>query len=141
MNLSTVILGRTAVAQIQQTQQTAVVEIGRDRLTRADLARVGCYNFVAARLLSAALATLGVRDLQQVYDEVNPKALALPRLGAISLAVLGACFEAKHIGGSAPLESYTRHHAVKPTTWHTLKAREQKAQRQAAQATRRRRRG
>lgn len=68
---------------------------------------------------------LQVKDLRDVYMNVSPEALALPRLGAISLAVLGAAFEAKGLGGEEPLDAWAKKHlgdAVR--TFHTIKERE-----------------
>jgi hypothetical protein len=57
--------------------------------------------------------------------------VALPHLGVISLAVLGAAFEAKRIGGDAPLESWVRKHAhqdrlgaAEMVSFYTVKRRE-----------------
>jgi hypothetical protein len=122
MYYSPAILGTTAVEQLRKNVESAVLTIGSDKLTRGQLAAVGCYNFVAARILSEVLHhELQVKSLRQVYDEIPPSALALPRLGVISLAVLGAAFEVKRIGGSAPLESYVKKHTEKVTTFSTMK--------------------
>jgi hypothetical protein len=125
MNLSPSILGKHAVYQLQLTARAAVVEIGSDKLTRADLARVGCFNFMAARMLSAVLhKELKVKNLRDVYESIPPSALTLPRLGAVSLAVLGAAFEVRKLGD---LESYVQKHLQaeqQVRTWHTMKAHE-----------------
>lgn len=142
MNLSTSILGTTAVEQLQKTARAAVVEFGSDKLTRADLARVGCYNFMAAKNLSARVnAAVTVKSLKQLYDEVPWTALALPRVGTVSLAVLGACFEAKGIGGEEPLEAYVKKHNEPDqalVTWTTLKHHEEQEQAQARKAAKKR---
>jgi hypothetical protein len=152
VNLSTAILGKSAVDRLTAAASSVLV-IGKDQLTRADLAQVGCYNFTAARILSAVLHDeLQVDSLRQVYDQIDPQALALPRLGVISLAVLGAAFEARGIGGSNPLESYVRKHAAarangaggkaqarELTTFDTFK-RQARAREQAARPKGRRRR-
>lgn len=131
------ILGTTAVETLKKTAGDAVLQIGSDRLTRGDLARVGCYNFVAARILSDVLhRELRVKNLQEVYDKIPPSALALPRLGAISLAVLGAAFEARGIGGDNPLESYVEAHLTegqRVTTFHTIKQAKHREQQEIAQ--------
>jgi hypothetical protein len=69
--------------------------------------------------------------LKYLYEQVPPTNLALPHMGVISLAVLGAAFEARKIGGSNPLESWVKSHAkgngdVKQAmvTFHTMKVRE-----------------
>lgn len=90
-----------------------VFQIGSDKLTRADFAQVGCYNFVAAVRLSAILKDIGAKSLRHVFDTIPPSALAVPGLGVISLAVLGAAFEAAGVGGATPLEAYAVKHAEK----------------------------
>jgi hypothetical protein len=130
MNLYASLLGKTAVDQLTETARSAVLQIGSDHLTRSDLARVGCFNFLAAKILSRVLHDeLSVKNLRHVYDTIPPSALALPHLGVISLAVLGAAFEAKGIGGAAPLESYVRRHTRKDgervTTFSSLKRHDQ----------------
>lgn len=144
MNLSTTILGSTAVKQLQATSSAWVLEVGSDRLTRAQLAQVGCYNFVAARNLSTVLQEIPAKNLADLYARVAPTDMALPHLGVISLAVLGAAFEAKGIGGDAPLESWVQRHATKPdaamVSFHTLKRRELAEQAEARKQRRTRRR-
>lgn len=137
MNLAPAILGSTTVAKLKETAGAHLLQVGSDWLTRAQLAKVECYNFHAARNLSHILhKVLGAPNLRHVYDHIPPTALAVPRMGVVSLAVLGAAFEAKGIGGDAPLESYVRKHATegnrKTVTFDTIKAREQ------AEATRER---
>jgi hypothetical protein len=112
MNLSESVLGATIIRKLQASSTASILTIGSDTLTRADLAAVGCYNFTAARNLSEILHEhLQVKNLREVYETISPVQLALPRLGSISLAVLGAAFEAKGIGGSTPLvETYVKKH-------------------------------
>ena len=131
MNLAASILGSNAVEKLKETRRAFVLEVGSDKLTRGQLSRVECFNFLAARNLTSILKELGVRNLRQVYDEIPPSALALPHMGVVSLAVLGAAFEAKGIGGDAPLESYVKKHSAEKNgksdivTFFTLKHREQ----------------
>ena len=129
MNLSTTILGSTAVKQLQETSSAWVLEVGSDRFTRAQLASVSCFNFTAAKNLTNLLRELTVKNLSDLYERVPPSALALPHMGVISFAVLGAAFEAKKIGGQAPLESWARLHSngdrdAPLVSFHTLKQRE-----------------
>lgn len=145
MNLSTRILGSTAVRQLEAATTAGVLQVGSDRLTRSDLAAVGCFNFLAARNLSALLQGVPVKNLRDLYTRLAPGALALPHMGVISLAVLGAAFEAKGIGGETPLESWVRLHTHGDTpnqamvTFYTLKKREL-SEHAAARRRRRRRR-
>lgn len=126
MDLSASVLGRGIAAALSDREKAAVLIIGRDRFTRVDLATVKCFNYQAAAALSAALATFGVKSTAHLFDTVSPSALALPRIGAIALAVLGAAFQARGVGGAAPLEAWVAkhdddHHSV--VTFTTIKHR------------------
>jgi hypothetical protein len=141
VNLARTVLGASAVDRLSTAAGEAVLVVGSDTFTRSDLSAVGCFNFVAARYLTHALHDLGVTNLRDVYDRVPPRDLALPGVGVISLAVLGAAFEAKHIGGDSPLETYVRKHQTKLTTFDTVKhavKREQLANQQRRRKRRRR---
>lgn len=130
MILSDRILGTSTTRQLRDRATVPVLIIGRDRFARSDLASVQCFNYIAAANLSRALRDLEVTSTQQLFDSVPPSVLAVPRIGAIALAVLGAAFEAKGIGGSAPLEQWVMRHAAKGeveaamVTFDTLKKRE-----------------
>jgi hypothetical protein len=139
MNLSAKVLGQTTITRLTQTSAEHVLTIGSDTLTRAELAAVECFNFLAARNLSAALQALGVKNLRDLYDNIPPKDLALPHVGTIAMAVLGAAFEAKRIGGDDPLTTYVRKHQPKVTTFDTMKDRVRREE-QALKRDRRRRR-
>ena len=110
MDLSVSVLGVSTAHQLQTRNAAAVLTIGRDVFTRADLAAVSCFNYVAALNLSRALADLGAKSVKDVFDHVTPQMLAVPRIGAVSLAVLGAAFEQKGLGGSAPLVAWVMQH-------------------------------
>ena len=127
MDLSTSILGKSVVTYLHERQRAAVLRIGKDTFDRATLAKVACFNFVAAANLSAILnRDLQVTDTRDVFNNVHPDRLVLPRLGAVSLAVLGAAFEAKGLGGSAPLEAWFKKHRDGTTiTFASLKHREE----------------
>jgi hypothetical protein len=124
MDFSAKILGRSVVAYLVERHDAAVLQIGRDRFARADLASVACFNFTAAANLSRHLQSLGVRDTRDVFEHVHPDRLAIPHLGAVSLAVLGAAFESKGLGAPAPLETWFQKHRGAPVTFATLKAHE-----------------
>lgn len=146
MDLSIKVLGGAAVSYLHGKQTLPVLKIGKDSFTRADLAHVSCFTFSAAANLSKILTrAFKVYDTEDVFERIHPEELALPRLGAVSLAVLGAAFEAKGLGGKAPLEAWVKKHRpdAKLVTFNTLKHRdeqeraaERKAQRQR-KATRR----
>lgn len=111
MNLSSRVLGKTIVTQLERRIAAPVLRIGSDNFRLSDLAGVSCFNFTAARNLDSILnAELHVRNTRDLFDSVHPRELALPGLGAISFAVLGAAFEVKNIGGDRPLESWVTKH-------------------------------
>jgi hypothetical protein len=132
MNLSTAVLGSTAVKRLEGASREYVLSIGKDHLTRQELAGVGCFNFIAARNLSHLLTDLGVTNLRDLYERIAPADLVLPQLGVISLAVLGAAFEAVGIGGENPLESWVRKHSEKLRTFDSLKHAQHREQQAAA---------
>lgn len=141
MNLSTHVLGSHTVTYIRERAEAALLEVGNDRFTRADFSRVKCWNFAAAANLSKVLNKhLNVRDLRDVFDRIPPSALALPRIGGVSLAVLGAAFEAKRIGGSNPLEAWIAHHKMAMSTFDTIKKHELADERAEKKAKKRERR-
>jgi hypothetical protein len=110
MDLSEPILGARIANYIRERATAPLLRIGKDTFDRSVLANVSCFNFLAAGNLSTILADLGVKDTRDLFDRIHPRELALPRLGGVSLAVLGAAFEAKGVGGDAPLLAwYTRH--------------------------------
>jgi len=125
MDLAASVLGKAVVDYITKTQRTAVLQIGADRFGRSDLAGVACFNFVAAANLSKILNhELQVKNTRDLFDRIHPDRLVLPHLGAVSLAVLGAAFQAKGIGGGSPLLAWFLKHQIKAVTFHTLKARD-----------------
>lgn len=138
MNLARNVLGAHAVDFLEHASRESILTIGSDHLTRGELADLGCYNFVAARNLSGALNQLGVKNLRDVFDNYTPRDLALPHVGVIALAVLGAAFEAKGIGGEIPLETYVAKHQAKVTTFDTVKARIAREDQQRLKRPRRR---
>jgi len=134
MDLSNRVLGSHTVNQLRTRAASAVLRIGSDSFTRADLAGVDCYNYQAAANLSAVLSRelrggVRVRNTKDVYEMVSPELLAsMPRLGAISLAVLGAAFESKGLGGDAALEAWAKRHFPSDkaiVTFDTMKHRDQ----------------
>jgi hypothetical protein len=125
MELSTHILGKTAVDILSARPRMPILRIGSDEFSRRDFAALDCFNFAAASNLDYLLNKhLKVKDTHDLYMNVNPSELALPRMGAISLATLSAAFEKKGLGGDNPLESWLKRHTVKFATWGVLKDRE-----------------
>jgi hypothetical protein len=144
MHLPDHILGKGAVAAIQARIKAPVLTIGSDRFTRAHLASINCFNFLAAATLSNIVTNqLKVKDTRDLFQRVTPDALALPGLGVISLATLGAAFEQK-LGKT--LEDYIDHHRAENEsvrTFHTIKAHhsDSKAEAQAKRDEKKRKRG
>jgi hypothetical protein len=127
MILSSRLLGQHTAALILERAKMPLLRIGRDTFFRRDLAKLECFNFTAAANLDKILKELSVRNTKDLFDNMPPRALILPRLGAVSLAVLGAAFEAKGIGGNAPLEEwYARHRPGDArrefVTFHSMKS-------------------
>jgi len=116
------ILGRGIVAKLHARVAAPVLVIGADKFTRADLAAVECFNFMAAARLSVALAALKVASTRDVFHHVEPEALALPGIGAFCLAVLGACFERKGVGTLHQWVERTRQKHETITTFQTMKS-------------------
>lgn len=95
MHLPDHILGKGTVETLQERINAPVLVIGSDRFTRAHLAATSCFNFNAASNLTRIIATLKVENTRDLYHRIPPRALALPGLGSIALAVLGAALEHK----------------------------------------------
>jgi hypothetical protein len=125
MDLSPNVLGNHAANQLRERITMPVLQIGKDRFTRKDLSGVECFNFVAAQNLSKILHDLEVKDTKDVFENVTPQDLALPRLGTVSIAVLGAAFQAKGLGGEMPLSAWVSNHTNKEhpdiATFSTIK--------------------
>jgi hypothetical protein len=112
MDLPATFLGTSTTEALKTRNATPVLIIGKDGLTRHDLAGVDCFNYVAAAHLTRALAELGAKSVRDVFENVSPMMLAVPHVGAVSLAVLGAAFEHVGVGGGSPLVAWvTKHRA------------------------------
>lgn len=123
MHLPDTILGSATVKKIQERIAQPVLTIGTDHFTRAHLARLSCFNFLAAATLSNIVTHhLKVQNTKDLFQRIPPSALALPGLGTISLATLGAAFESK-LGKT--LSDYINHHLAddgKVVTFSTIKS-------------------
>lgn len=131
MDLSHRVLGKHVTDELRQRGTSTLLQIGTDTFSRFHLSHVACFNFQAALTLSRIIAKeFNVDNTRDFFENVSPQALAIPGIGSIAIAVLGAAFEAKRIGGEAPLESWVRKHLkVKDEnimTFATLKERDQK---------------
>jgi len=142
MLFSTAIYGSSAVKSATERVSAPVLVIGRDQFTRAELAAVSCFSFVAARNLTELLSTAKAESVRQVYQEISPFDLAIPNLGPISLMVLGAAFEIRGVG---TIESWAAKHKAKDApagfvTFNTLKHQHDAIEKHAATSHRRKRR-
>ena len=109
MYLSRTILGKSIVERLEHRASDPVLVIGADYFTRPQLSKIGCFNFLAAARLTHLLnVELKVKSTRDLFLNYGPQHLALPGLGAISLATVGAAFEVMKLGN---LEDYVaRHH-------------------------------
>lgn len=125
MDLSSSFLGTNVTNKLKERISSHILTIGSDKFTRRDFAHVDCFNFLAAQNLSNILNKhLKVDNLSDVYNNVAPTELAIPRLGSFSLAVLGAAFEIKRLGGDNPLDNWLKKHKTEVVTFHTMKLHE-----------------
>lgn len=113
MDLSSRVLGQATATALQTRIKTPVLVIGSDRFTRQDLATVSCFNFIAAGNVNRAIAELGIKHTKDLFTNYAPTVFALPGISSVALAVIGAAFEAKGIGGDAPLEAWVARHNPK----------------------------
>lgn len=122
MYWSSRILGTGLAKELQSRVTIPVLKIGADSFTKGQLSRIDCFSFIAAGNLNRVLSSLSVKNTKDLFERVSPSELALPRLGAVSLAVLGAAFEVKGLGGERPIESWMlRHQDGELRTFTTVK--------------------
>jgi len=142
MDFSESVLGKATAQHLRDRATASVLTIGSDQFTRRDLAAVTCFNFTAAQSVTRILTReLKVKNTRDLFERIAPHDLALPRLGAISLAVIGAVFEAKGLGGKNPLEAWMRKHAATDdahpvVTFVSLKKRDEQREKKATAARR-----
>lgn len=118
MYLSNAILGKSVVDQLVKRQSAHVLVIGSDGFTRVELSRIGCFNFQAAAILTHVITNeLKAKNTRDLFFNFPPQHLALPGLGAICLATIGAAFEVKKLG---TLADYMAKHMEKGTTMVTF---------------------
>jgi len=121
MQYSVAVLGTGIVHRLQARSTAPLVIIGRDKFTRLDLALVESFNYIAAQTLTQAIKRLDVENTRDLFLHVEPEQLALPRIGAIALSVLGACFEIKKVGTLDDWVARTRQKGERVTTFLTMK--------------------
>jgi len=109
--LSQAILGKAIVDKLEARMSAPVLMIGQDIFTRPQLSKVACFNFTAAARLTHLLTNeLKVRNTRELFQSIPPQHLALPGLGSICLATIGAAFEIKGLG---TLADYVARHTEK----------------------------
>lgn len=122
MYWSSKVLGTGLATELQTRSTQPILTIGSDGFTRVQLAKIRCFSFLAAANLSKKLAALDVKHTRDLYERIPPASLAMEGLGAVSLAVLGAAFEVKGVGGSRPIESWMeKHQDGNLVTFNTVK--------------------
>jgi hypothetical protein len=120
MRLSTRVLGAGTARELQMKATAAIVTIGSDHYDRSAFAAVGCFNYVAAMRLDRVIQTLGVSSTKDLYNSIPPSAFAVPMIGSIALACLGAIFEYEKLGGEMPLESWVAKHRKDAPSGHQI---------------------
>lgn len=137
MNYGHHLLGLGTARTLQERAQESIIKIGNDGFTRGHLAKLDCFNFSSAKnsvlklLLESELIgepgnTRKPRNTRDLFYNVPPTRLAKPGIGSVTLAVLGALFEAKGLGGDDPLQAWVDHHKVEDVTFSTLKMRDER---------------
>jgi hypothetical protein len=140
MNLSRRVLGAYVVQALSEKASAPLLKIGSDVFHRHDFAQVECFNFMAAANLSRALQGARFKNLKDLFERLPPTSLLLPRVGPVALAVLGAAFEVKGIGGEAPLEAWMKFHQADEkgdhiVTFGSMKIKQRREEQQAAPRT------
>lgn len=122
MDFSAPVLGTATVDKLKAKISTPILVIGKDVFSRSVFAHVDCFHFQAAHTLSRVLKQEypKLSSITDVYEQLTPEHLALPRIGVTALAVLGAAFQAKGLGGNKPLENWVRLHLEKEATLVTF---------------------
>lgn len=138
MDYDNYLLGAGTRRVLLERVEEIIFSIGTDGFTRGHLARVDCFNFTSAKnphllavldapdLIGEPGNTRKPRNTKDFFFNVPPKKLARPGIGAFTLAILGAAFEAKKIGGDEPLKAWVEHHKMEVVTFNTLKNREER---------------
>lgn len=139
------LFGRGVSRTLQERAQSTILTIGSDNFTRGHLAKVDCFNFMSAQnpvlvsLLNSELIgepghSRKPRHTRDFFYNVHPQKLAKPGIGSYTLAVLGAAFEAKGLGGEEPLQAWVDHHKTDDVTFTTLKNRDERERDEARKA-------
>jgi hypothetical protein len=116
--------------------EDAVLTIGTDTWSRADVVAMGVTQTVACGNLSKIAKSLGVRNLQDLYARTSPYSFTEYRAGVATLYVLFAAFADK---GLDPAKWYRgKSESAVLVTFESLKHREAKARERERQDERKR---
>jgi hypothetical protein len=131
-------LGATFWRELTDSAHNALLTIGKDRWSYAEVAKLGVIQPRACRILSRIAADLGVRDVRDLYKQTSPYTLAgLEGVGVTTLYVALKVFAAK---GLSVDTWYVRGERAAVRSFQTLKHREQLAKARTLESERKRRR-
>jgi len=132
------IVGLSFVQRLTDADRYALLVIGRDRWSYADVAALGIIQPRACRILSRIAADLKATNTRDLYTQTSPYILAgLEGCGVTTLYVALKVFAAK---GLNPDAWYVRGEKAAVRSFLTLKDREQAAKARTLESERKRRR-
>lgn len=136
-NLTTLV-GGTFVARLTD-HTNAPLRIGSQAWSTHELARkLGVVNTKAARLLSAAVAAIGAKNVRDLYEHSTPYSFVLHGVGETTLYVLWRLFESEGLDPDKWATAGDTKAAL--VSFHSLKVREQKAEERTKKAAKRQQR-
>jgi len=133
------IVGRTFVSHLTDATKYPLLVIGKDRWSFQQVASdLGVIQPKACRILSRVAHDLGVKSVKDLYKDTSPYTLAGTHgVGVTTLYVLLRVFQIAKLDVDAWYAGGDEKQAV--VTFHSLKARELKAERTTKEAERKRR--
>jgi hypothetical protein len=136
-NLNTLV-GSTFIGKLTD-KTNAPLRIGQQAWSTHELAmRIGVVNTKAARLLSDAARSIGATSVRDLYRNSTPYTFALHGIGETTLYVLWRLFEAEGLDPDRWATAGDTKAAL--VSFHSLKARERKAEERTKKAARRQQR-
>ena len=130
--------GRRSVQRLTDAEHYALLVIGRDRWSFAEVATLGVIQPRACRILSRIAAELNAKDTRDLYKQTSPYTLAgVEGCGVTTVFVALRVFAAK---GLDPDAWYIRGEKNAVRSFLTLKDRELKAKARTLESERKRRR-
>jgi len=132
------LVGSTFINKLTD-RTNAPLRIGTKAWSTHELAMyIGVVNTKAARLLSDAARSIGATSVQDLYRNSTPYTFALHGIGETTLYVLWRLFEAEGLDPNRWATAGDTKAAL--VSFHSLKARERKAEERTKKAARRRQR-